>query len=975
MPTDEDFFITGCSLCTSNNGAFFSWTDIQETCTESEWNDFKRRFKDILVRNQSRLWAYNLQFEQQVSFREFGCDLEICDASVYNILEAYHGKRYSLKWTAQRVLGINSWDDDFDYLNDKMNEMFYELVPDPTNPKKKTVKVLKCAINTFEYTPEFREICNRYPGYKDKFIKLIKENFGNTYACIPSEILGFYCNLDSFYTLMIHLEHKHLYPDECRETYLDNIRLGARLHTGGMYKDEEFRLKYESECHRMMAYGITYSATVHCKLKMDFHKANANDLSLYNEPCEILLRRGEFMKGDPMLIAKRIIMNNLSDLYESGLDEGTILSNYGEDIYSAIIDGLRSTNTKADKSITRKRKPFAPIVENLTNALNLNHIKLGKGHDELEKYLYFKSAYESFLDIWKNQMTDIYHIPNTFKFNGETYDIESYNNKIKGDYFNCTSPKDYPEMMVFIMDGIKYESVFLTSVYYNKNKLPDIDKFYVNRGINTIEEAYDHFLSHISEYPEDIQKEAVMYLNDPYCENMTSTIDKMVGFWKQADFFMYIREDYDSLTLPYSEEDFVNKFLFIRKFVIMQNLYKKYNKVLTTYVGGLFKDNDRLVHDTELLIPDKKAKPGDEGAVTKMFPRFMVCEKSTKRWSSPYHTIIAHSDIKKIVSTPKGYLLSYFDISSAEVRTLAYRSGDPKMIELFESKQDLYVYCAKIAFPDLDFSDPWIKKGKRGTFKQILLGKMYGMGDNTLSSNAGITLEESNRLSNILFDQFRVLKGFINDNMQYPLSHNGYLRTLLGDTLKSDAWRYLRRPDGRIDNSSQQKVMRHGINYVVQGASACILARGFWNNIRAAKKEGFVLEPIIVVHDSNTNYFPINKLFELKPFYDKNFTEFCRHQCGVPFLFDTLIGTNYNDAVELTQIDDKTIKLKGACDALNQILDKIEFESNLKVSCDKTREEIKSDFITNPIERFIKADGTSVVMDRNKSEIILTKLN
>ena len=68
---------------------------------------------------------------------------------------------------------------------------------------------------------------------------------------------------------MIHLEHKHLYPDECRETYLDNIRLGARLHTGGMYKDEEFRLKYESECHRMMAYGITYSATVHCKLKMD----------------------------------------------------------------------------------------------------------------------------------------------------------------------------------------------------------------------------------------------------------------------------------------------------------------------------------------------------------------------------------------------------------------------------------------------------------------------------------------------------------------------------------------------------------------------------------------------------------------------------------------------------------------------------------------------------------------------------------
>ena len=53
-----------------------------------------------------------------------------------------------------------------------------------------------------------------------------------------------------------------------------------------------------------------------------------------------------------------------------------------------------------------------------------------------------------------------------------------------------------------------------------------------------------------------------------------------------------------------------------------------------------------------------------------------------------------------------------------------------------------------------------------------------------------------------------------------------------------------------------------------------------------AKKEGFVLEPIIVVHDSNTNYFPVDKLWDIKKFYDKNFTEFCRDACGVPFLFD-----------------------------------------------------------------------------------------
>ena len=92
-----------------------------------------------------------------------------------------------------------------------------------------------------------------------------------------------------------------------------------------------------------------------------------------------------------------------------------------------------------------------------------------------------------------------------------------------------------------------------------------------------------------------------------------------------------------------------------------------------------------------------------------------------------------------------------------------------------------------------------------------------GMGDGTLSVNAMITVEEAQRLSGILFDEFKVVKKYIDDNMQYPLTHNGYLRTILGDTLKSDAWRYMIRPDGRIDTNAKSRVMRHGINYVVQG--------------------------------------------------------------------------------------------------------------------------------------------------------------
>lgn len=104
MPDQVDFKITGASISDKSYGAFFSWVDIKKSCTEKEFEDFKDKFSKILVKNQSRLWAYNLQFEQLVSFREFGVDLELCDAGVYNILDAFHGKKYSLKWTGQRVL-------------------------------------------------------------------------------------------------------------------------------------------------------------------------------------------------------------------------------------------------------------------------------------------------------------------------------------------------------------------------------------------------------------------------------------------------------------------------------------------------------------------------------------------------------------------------------------------------------------------------------------------------------------------------------------------------------------------------------------------------------------------------------------------------------------------------------------------------------------------------------------------------------
>lgn len=78
------------------------------------------------------------------------------------------------------------------------------------------------------------------------------------------------------------------------------------------------------------------------------------------------------------------------------------------------------------------------------------------------------------------------------------------------------------------------------------------------------------------------------------------------------------------------------------------------------------------------------------------------------------------------------------------------------------------------------------------------------------------------------------------------------------------------------------------------------MARGFMNNIRVSKQQSWKnpLQPIIVVHDSNTNYVPISKVFEIRKFYDENYTKYCASfGPRIMLLFDLLLGVSYEKRV------------------------------------------------------------------------------
>lgn len=124
--------------------------------------------------------------------------------------------------------------------------------------------------------------------------------------------------------------------------------------------------------------------------------------------------------------------------------------------------------------------------------------------------------------------------------------------------------------------------------------------------------------------------------------------------------------------------------------------------------------------------------------------------------------------------------------------------------------------------------------------------------------------------------------------------------------------------------------------------------------------------------DSNTNIVPTEKIFDMRKFYDKNYTMYLRGvRPHIMLLFDLLVGTAYEYAKVLKQIDDDTIQFTGDCTSLLKLYDKIMNCKKLKVECSMTREELVNGrkMITDPMQRFIMENGCSLEKDVSSVDI------
>lgn len=114
-------------------------------------------------------------------------------------------------------------------------------------------------------------------------------------------------------------------------------------------------------------------------------------------------------------------------------------------------------------------------------------------------------------------------------------------------------------------------------------------------------------------------------------------------------------------------------------------------------------------------------------------------------------------------------------------------SGDPEMERLFDSGLDIYTEAAYGYFVGVlgqDKTKAEIRKQWRNQYKGGVISSIYGAGDWTLSTFYEIPVHEVKHVTNSLFSQFKQLKKWQDEQLQYAKMNDGKIRTWLGDIRK-----------------------------------------------------------------------------------------------------------------------------------------------------------------------------------------------
>lgn len=340
---------------------------------------------------------------------------------------------------------------------------------------------------------------------------------------------------------------------------------------------------------------------------------------------------------------------------------------------------------------------------------------------------------------------------------------------------------------------------------------------------------------------------------------------KQLLMWLQQEFpYDYVessdKDTIENLLLKYPDHEALNTIL----------EFRKNQKYLKTYVYGLWErmDSDGIIHCEFKLHGTETGRLSSANPNMQNIPR--------------------NSSIKSLFISRPGYLLLQLDYSQAELRTLAYISGDEKLIECYREGRDLHGEMQKQLFGDK--FDPHDKE-QRNIAKTINFGIPYGRTAHGMARKLRLSMPDARRYLANWFAGAPRVKDFIEKCHEMALKDpQDVYYTVFGR-----ARHYYVTPD------SINHVKNQSVNFPISSTANDLTIFSLCEICKYIKEQGLDAYPINTVHDSI--------IIEVHPKDVKQLAEKCQEimatvpqkylpNLTLPFKADAEIGTCYGDLAE-----------------------------------------------------------------------------
>jgi DNA polymerase-1 len=239
--------------------------------------------------------------------------------------------------------------------------------------------------------------------------------------------------------------------------------------------------------------------------------------------------------------------------------------------------------------------------------------------------------------------------------------------------------------------------------------------------------------------------------------------------------------------------------------------------------------------------------------------------------------------IRRAFIAEAGNVLLSADYSQIELRVMAHLSGDPILIEVFESGEDIHTATGSRVF---GVEADKLTTKHRSTAKMINYGLAYGMGAPGLAERLNIPRDEAEDIMDTYFEQFGGVADFL-DEVVRQAHRDGFTTTLF------DRRRYL--PELGSGNPRIRAIgERQALNAPIQGTAADIMKLAMIGVEHALDEAGLDTRMILTVHDELVFEVPEDEIDAASELVEREMTAVC--DMKVPLAVDVSTGTNWAEA-------------------------------------------------------------------------------